>query len=722
MKLIVVFALLSIFFPGTVFAQTLIFGTVKDRKAQAIYGVNVFVKDSYDGASSDLQGQFKFKTDEKGPQTLVFSIIGYEKKEVQIHLDSASLEINIQLIEAFNQLDAVTITAGALETSDAKKATVLRPIDIVTTAGAMGDVVGTMNTLPGTTTVGNDGRLFVRGGSAGEVRIFIDGLWAESIFQPTVQNLPTRARFSPFLFKGSFFSTGGYSAQYGQALSSALVLNTTNQPARTQGDLNLISVGLGYSQTIVGENSSFSASFDYSNLAPYQSLINQYFDWSKAPESWDALLAFRTKIGKNGLWKNLVILQSSRLGIGQDNIDNPRQKDEVELNNNYLYINSSLRTIAGQKMSFFTGFSFGINQDWRTLNTFQANAENYSYHLKAEGTYDFGERSALKLGVEGFGINYLREFFTERNLPGFQQEFNSFLPAVYLENDHYFSNSWVLRAGLRTELSNTQDKFNVAPRLSLAWRAAPFAQFSMAYGDFYQQAQTDLLLLNDRLPDEKARHYILNFTREKEGRMLRAEIFHKEYLNLTRTFGGEIDAHNWDNSGSGYANGGEVFWRDSRSIKNTDFWLSYSFLDTRRLWLDYPEDAIPGFAAKHSASFVVKHFIPILKSQIGLSHVFNSGLSYSDPNHPGFQNKTAPSFQNLSISWSYLHRSNIIFHVACNNVLGRENIFGYRFSANPNAQGQYASMAIGQPALRFLFAGLFVTLSKDKSANQLNNL
>jgi len=44
------------------------------------------------------------------------------------------MEINFRLKDAFNELNAVTITAGTFEASDSKRMVMLRPMDIVTTA------------------------------------------------------------------------------------------------------------------------------------------------------------------------------------------------------------------------------------------------------------------------------------------------------------------------------------------------------------------------------------------------------------------------------------------------------------------------------------------------------------------------------------------------------------------------------------------------------------
>jgi hypothetical protein len=130
----------------------------------------------------------------------------------------------------------------------------------------------------------------------------------------------------------------------------------------------------------------------------------------------------------------------------------------------------------------------------------------------------------------------------------------------------------------------------------------------------------------------------------------------------------------------------------------------------------------PGFAPRHNASLVVKHFVPKLKSQLGTSFAFNDGYAYTNPNLPGEMNAKTTSFQDLSISWSYLPKPNLIIHAACSNVLGRDNIFGYQFSPIPNENGIYENLPIRQTAPRFLFLGIFLTLSKDKTANNLNNL
>src|SRR5690606_20743394 len=117
----------------TVYGQQTISGTVKDQKGEGIPLVNIYLAGTYDGASSETNGEFILETDELGEHILVFQALGYHKREVTVKLESSSsLILHVVMKEAINELTAVTITAGAMEASDEKKAVVLRPIDIVT--------------------------------------------------------------------------------------------------------------------------------------------------------------------------------------------------------------------------------------------------------------------------------------------------------------------------------------------------------------------------------------------------------------------------------------------------------------------------------------------------------------------------------------------------------------------------------------------------------------
>lgn len=141
--------ILFFFCSSAIIAQTDIKGRVLDQQGAAIIGANVFIEGSYDGSVTDENGDFQFKTSETGVRTLVISYLSYEtfKKTADV---SALSELTVKLKESVTSLDAVVITAGTFEAGDKARVSVLKPLDIVTTAGAAGDIIGALTTLPGT--------------------------------------------------------------------------------------------------------------------------------------------------------------------------------------------------------------------------------------------------------------------------------------------------------------------------------------------------------------------------------------------------------------------------------------------------------------------------------------------------------------------------------------------------------------------------------------------
>src|SRR6202012_6198529 len=94
----------------------------------------------------------------------------------------------------------------------AKRGRVLSPLDVATSAGSNADITAALKPLPGAQQIGEQEGLFVRGGAGYEAKQFIDGSLVNNPYYSSVPDIAQRGRFSPFLFKGTVFSTGGYSA------------------------------------------------------------------------------------------------------------------------------------------------------------------------------------------------------------------------------------------------------------------------------------------------------------------------------------------------------------------------------------------------------------------------------------------------------------------------------------------------------------------------------
>jgi len=700
-------------------AQSVISGKVTNNKGVPIEGANVYLEGTYDGTTSYKDGKFSFTTTKTGSQTLVVSFISYEKF-VMVGDVSYMQNIDIKLREDVSALDAVVLSAGTFEAGDNSKVNALKPLDVVTTASALGDFVGALQTLPGTATVAEDGRLFVRGGEAEETQIFIDGIRVFTPYAPTTNNTPTRGRYSPFLFDGITFSTGGYSAEYGQALSSVLLLNTIDEPDQEKTDIGIMTIGGTLGNTQKWNKSSLSVNASYINLAPYIGLLPDRNDWKKPYEGLSGETVFRQKFD-NGLLKLYAAFDTSNFELIQEDV-NYDEGVHFKMKNNNLYVNSSYQGMLNDTWTIFGGMSYTYGDENINIIDNDIRDQEHSTHFKFKLKNRISNRLKLYFGSEYFTTNFNEEYASDF-VAKTDYGFNNNIFASYTEADVIFSKAFALKAGLRLEHTSLLDEFTISPRLSLAYKTSPKSQLSFAYGNFYQNPQSNVLKFTQDIESQETSHYILNYQLNSEGRIFRAEVYYKDYDNLLKYDDEFTDFDtNFSNKGYGFAKGIDLFWRDNKSIKNTDYWVSYSYLDSKRNYRNFPVEAQPNFANTHNLSVVGKYWIEDWKSQVGFSYAFGSGRTYTNPNMNGFLNQKTRGYNNLSLNWAYLLSPQKILYFSINNATGFKNVNGYQYANTPDLNGQFASRALKPAADQFFFIGFFWTISEDNTSNQLDNL
>jgi hypothetical protein len=729
------------------FAQATIKGVVKDNKSKPVAGVSISLKDSYDGATTDSSGRFSFKTSEKGEQTLVASSIGYRPFEQKIKLEGAPLTMDILLKEEVTELSAVVITAGTFEASDRKRATaVLDPIDIVTTASANGDITGALKTLPGAQQVGESEGLYVRGGTAAETKTFIDGTLVNNFFYSSVPNIAQFGRFSPFIFKGTVFSTGGYSALYGQALSSALILESIDLPDQSSANLGItvLSGNAGYQHLAKNKKSSWGASYGYTNLALAFAVIKQKQDYSKVPTFHTADANFRIKTSKTGMLKYYGYYSSNKLDFTTASIDSLGYNDRFAIGNNNIYHNLAWKEMLGKGWKLNTGVSYTNNKD-----DIEGGMENTSgnevvltglefkkFNVDTKGNY-FNAKLVLEKKLKGlsairFGSEYNysndKVIYTAYNGQVYPNTVKEHIKSLFAESDIYITNSIAAKVGGRFEHSSLLGKTNIAPRVSLAYKLNKTSQASVAYGIFYQNPERRYLPSPNSLSFMKATHYIAQFQKVANQQSFRAEVFYKKYHNLVKTGMGFSGETALNNNGYGDAKGIEFFWRDKKTIKNLDYWISYSYLDTKRDFLNFPYAIAPNFAAKHTSSLVVKKFIQSWKMNLNGAYNFASGRPYYNIGFDGSNYKfndrgTIPSYHNVSFAINYLPfigkkdpKSFAVYVFQVSNIFNIKQTYGYQYSYNG-----YRKEAIVPTSRMFVFIGAFISFGVDRSDEVINS-
>lgn len=715
-------------------AQIKVTGSVKDQKGRILAGANIVVKGSYDGTVSDSTGSFSFKTYEKGKQFIVASSIGNKTVEQEVNIDSLPIHIDFILKEEISELKAVTVTAGSFEAGDKKRAaTVLSSLDVYTTGGANADISAVVKTLPGAQQVGEQEGLFVRGGAGYEAKQFIDGTLVNNPFFASVPDIASRGRFAPALFKGTVFSTGGYSALYGQALSSALIMESIDIPDRSEVSASISSVFLGAGLQKVAKNkkSSWGGNYGYTNLLPYFSIVKQKPDYFRMPEFHTADLNFRMKTKNGGIIKYYGTFGASDLGLRRANIDDPNLKNAFGLNNINVYNNLSWRENLGNgwKMNLGLGYSTDYNdidqqiqnQQNQKITTGQPWIDNNNFAIKTRS--DLSQIKAV-FDKRLSGISVLRtggEYMYFYNSSTFNNQ-KATLPdhfkALFTEADLYITNDLAAKVGVRFEHSSLINKANIAPRLSLAYKTGKGAQMSIAYGEFYQKPENNFLYTTTNFGYAKATHFIANYIKNTALQTFRAEAFYKKYDGLVKTH------PVLNNAGAGDAKGVELFWRDKKTIKGLDYWISYSYLDTKRDFLNYPKQLQPTFAANHTTSFVMKRFISKINTGFNFTYSYATGRPYYNLVQNGSQFTIADQgktidYHNLGFSFNYLTsmgKAYAVFVGSVTNVLNSKQIFGYNYSNN----GQRKE-AITPPAPQFFFLGVFLSWGVDRRQDAINN-
>ena len=740
-RILYIILFLSIGFASN--AQQIIAGKIKDQKGRPIGGASIGIKNGYDGGTSDSSGRFRFITSEKGEQIVTATSIGYKPNEVKITVGGSTTALDIILKEEPNELKAVVVTAGTFEAGDTKRTTVLSSLDIVTTASANGDITGAIKTLPGTQQVGEKEGLFVRGGTGEEAKVFIDGTVVNNFFFSSIPDIASRGRFSPFLFKGTVFSSGGYSALYGQALSGALILETVDLPDRSSANLGISTVGLsiGYQQLAKDKNSSWGINYNYTNLAPYFAVAKTRPDYFEIPQFHNLEANFRVKTSKTGIIKFYAYSNYNRLGLRRGDIDSTTLKDAFSLNNVDLYTNLSYKEKLGKHWRMNLGASYSTNVD-KLTNELQDQdnqkqvINNIPYDTKSfnlQSNQDLSqfkavfERKLAGLSAIRFGGEYLyardknnyNSNFVKDGRTGLTDQFTS----AFAETDIYITYGLAAKIGGRFEYSSIMKKPDVAPRVSLAYKVGE-GQFSLAYGQFYQKPDRNFLYFSQGLQYQSATHYILNYQRVSHDYTIRGELFYKKYHDLVKTFPDTAS------TGDGYAKGFELFWRDRKTLKNVDYWISYSYLDSKRNYLNYPMSIQPNFAARHTASLVVKKFITKMKTQFNASYTYATGRPYYNImlNGNGTQYVIADqgktiSYNNMGLSVNYLPsigKTNakrfVVWVLSVSNPIGSDQVYNYNYSYNGGRKE-----AVIPPSRRFYFIGCFISFGVDRSEDVINS-
>ena len=678
--------------------------------------VNVQVAGTYEGTTTEADGTFAFVSEQRGPQRLIVNFFGYKDIEVEVEVGQVdSLLVEVAFKKQTISLEEVTVSdVRRVETTDRAKATVLNTVDILTTA-VDGNVQSAVQTLSGVQPQGESSGLFIRGGSGNESQAFVDGMLVDDFNYGSPANTNGSSRFSPNMFKGTFLSTGGFSAKYGQAISGALILETTDIASRSSADLGIspLFVQGGFDRVNTNGTASYGAAATYQNLGLFLRMMPSRLNFTEHPVTAETTGHFKWKPREDALLKVYGSYGMTGMSIYENSLDVAGQQDHTTLNNRNVFTQATYRQDLSPRWTLESGVGYGrrmtdtrlgalVPEDGQWTNRQDIWEANVLGQARAGLSYRRG-RSTFEVG----GETQLRddEVMVNDRATGIADTYS----AAYAEGSRHLVGALYGRAGLRLEHSTLLDQVLLSPRASLSYLLSKKDQFFLSYGRFAQRPRTRYLYDGRASYDfQRADHYIFGFHRTSNKRTLRAEAYHKQYADLLR-LGAEPD-----NSGFGHARGLELMFQDRQTIKGVDYRLTYSYVDAERDYLDFPTSAQPTFVANHVFNASAKKFFPKALLNVGMTYTYASGRPFYNPNHGDFLGDRTPDYHNLNLNIAYLPKIGKTFSVivlTLYNALDFEQTFSYQYGqTNPSARRR-----IGPMTDRYAFLGFFMNFGFDRT-------
>ena len=658
-------------------SQTRVSGVVTDGR-EPLVGANVFIVGTIDGCITDSVGRFSFLTSQTGELTLRVTYMGFDDYE----LSSTQLtNLTIRMRERATAIDEVVVTASTYSFGKSDNFKTMDALDVVMSGNSCGDVVAALQTLPGTQMVGESGKLYVRGGESDECQTFINGMHVLVPYSTNVENNASRGRFSPFLFKGINFSLGGYSGEYGQALSSVLPMETTDVATSDKLGISASLVDWNIGGTKAFRKSSLSFNTAYTSMGLYNRLFPDRSDWTRPYRKLSAEAQYKVELSPATVLKSYVGYDLTSVG---QHIDNRR----LSLTEHNVYANTTLKTNIGRGYTLFTG----IANSWVLNDISDALISGDKYHnsrnevhLKAQLRKVFSPVFKLSTGIEDYIRNSTKSYDLSR------YSLNYHLLAANADAQLRIMPKLFLNLSARLENATYDGRWLLMPRATLSYVPGKRFQLSAMIGRYSQTAADDYIAMSgNQLRQSTANPAILSMQYTDGNSLLRIEPYVKEYRHLPLLRNGFYTAN-----GNGTSRGMDIFIENHSLIKNLTTTISYSFNDSERLYLDYPTPQTPDYASRHNLRMSLKYSLG--KIIVGISESYASPRQYAAGSTPYYNSVDA------NITW--LVSPKVIVYSSLNNILGRTNIFRYQADGTP----------VTATRDRFFYIGIFVSLKNNKA-------
>jgi vitamin B12 transporter len=690
--------------------RAIIAGRVENESGEPMEFANVLIVGTLDGDVSGPKGQFAFRTSHTGTQVVRASMVGRESATIDIRIVSGdSLYVTLVLRESAVSLREVLVTASAYSTGDEAKSITLRSLDVVTTPGAAADIFRTVQTFPGVVSMDEGSGLFVRGGDVSETMILLD---QATLVHPYKFESPTGGFLGvipPFLVGSTFFSSGGFSAKYGNALSGVLSMESLNLPAKQSFDIGvgLAAISVGVNAPIVQDKLGIRFSGNQSTtdlMFRVNGVRNQFTD---PPNGKDGNLSLIYKYSSTGQVKFFNHVTDDRIGV---RIDEPSFAGEYRSQETDWFHNLQWSDFAG---SWFLKTSVSLNRfsDDRHLGNLNLSSSDVTYKIRADAERMIGESVRISTGGEierlanvFFGTSPKNNNVLDPSADVYQydERYVAKRSGIYSEVEIQLIRRVVGSIGLRSDYHNLSAQAVVDPRASLRYDFAPGSNVRVSWGIYHQYpapVQFNPESGNPKLKAQSSHHVIVAVEHSNDLVMVRLEAYYKDYAHLVLPSKTMLFA----NDGDGVSRGVDFFVKYGSFLQTpVNGWISYSYLHSNRLQARdeieryvYEEASSP-YDITHNLTIVAKGQLSLLSG--GLTFRYATGRpttpivgaafqpqgGYYLPVEGPVSSERMPDFVRLDATLSYYttfgNLNSAVFYFAVSNLLDRANPVLYEYS------------------------------------------
>lgn len=230
---------------AAVMAQVNIHGKVTDQENKPVEFATVKIKGTAIGVTTGLEGDYKLSAPQRDTLVVFFTCIGYDDESRTLINPSGDLTLNMRMREKVKELGEVEVTeikkqTGSMQTigsGDFK----LAP-DV--TGGSVESLISTMAGVSSSNELSS--QYSVRGGTYDENSVYINGI---EVYRPQLVSSGQQEGLSiinPDMVGAIGFSTGGFTAEYADKMSSVLDI-TYREPEAFEGSLGVSLMGANLS-------------------------------------------------------------------------------------------------------------------------------------------------------------------------------------------------------------------------------------------------------------------------------------------------------------------------------------------------------------------------------------------------------------------------------------------------------------------------------------------